>query len=148
LWLITWWYPCNYSFKTQPDGSTQGWNRFKLKKKQGKEKLGVTRRGNPARHGTKLGCNPLTFVFLLKRHRFNSKKLTRTIRWSDKNLKPGSWIRPPTELCLKTMLVMFFFFFYAALVMFTRSLIKMGFNGIEFFNKGGIIYLSLLIVNG
>jgi hypothetical protein len=39
-----------------------------LKKKQGKEKLGVTRRP-----GQKPGCNSLTFVFffLLKRRRFD-----------------------------------------------------------------------------
>jgi len=38
-----------------------------LKKKQGKEKPGMTRRPvNPARPGQKPGCNPLTFVFLTK----------------------------------------------------------------------------------
>jgi hypothetical protein len=46
--------------ETQP---TRGWNQARLKKKQGKEKTGVTQRAEPARHGQKLGCNPLTFVF-------------------------------------------------------------------------------------
>jgi hypothetical protein len=33
----------NHSFKTRPGGSTRDWNRAGLKKKQGKEKPGVTR---------------------------------------------------------------------------------------------------------
>jgi hypothetical protein len=40
---------------------------------------------DPVRPGQKLVCNPLTFVFLLKRRRFDFKnKLTRTTR-----SKPG-----------------------------------------------------------
>jgi hypothetical protein len=45
-----------------------------LKKKYGKEKLGVTRRGDPARPDQKTGCNSLTFFFLLKQRRFDLKK--------------------------------------------------------------------------
>jgi hypothetical protein len=48
-----------------------------LKKKQEKKKLGVirlTRWVDPARPGQKPDCNPLTFVFLLKRRRFDLKK--------------------------------------------------------------------------
>jgi hypothetical protein len=50
-----------------------------LEKKQGKEKPSVTRRVDSAKQGQKLGCNPLIFFFLLKRHRFDflNKKLTR-----------------------------------------------------------------------
>jgi hypothetical protein len=44
-----------------------------LKKKYGKEKLGVTWRGDPARPDQKTGCNSLTF-FLLKQRRFDLKK--------------------------------------------------------------------------
>jgi hypothetical protein len=45
---------------------------------------GKTRR-DPVRPGQKLVCNPLTFVFLLKRRRFDFKnKLTRATR-----SKPG-----------------------------------------------------------
>jgi hypothetical protein len=35
---------------------------------------------DPARLGQKPGCNRLTFVFLLKRRRFDLKKLTRATR--------------------------------------------------------------------
>jgi hypothetical protein len=53
-----------------------------LKKKQGKEKpdmTRLTRRVDPAKPGQKPGCNPLTFVFLLKRRRvdFFKKKMSR-----------------------------------------------------------------------
>jgi hypothetical protein len=48
------------------------------------------RRKNPVWPGQKPSCNPLTFVFLLKRRRFNFfKKLTRTIWWFGQNPKPG-----------------------------------------------------------
>jgi hypothetical protein len=62
--------------KTRSGWSTWGWNQAGLKKKQEKEKSGVTRQP-----GQKPGCNPLIF-FLLKQRRFDffKKKLTRTTR--------------------------------------------------------------------
>jgi hypothetical protein len=54
---------------------TRGWNRAGLKKKQGKKKLGVTRL---TRSKTRL--QPVDFCFLLKRRRFDLKKLTRATR--------------------------------------------------------------------
>jgi hypothetical protein len=46
-----------------------------------KIKEGKTRRVDPARPGQKLDCDPLTFVFLLKRRHFDFfKKLTRATR--------------------------------------------------------------------
>jgi hypothetical protein len=54
---------------------TRGWNRAGLKKKQGKKKLGVTRL---TRSKTRL--QPVDFFFLLKRRRFDLKKLTRATR--------------------------------------------------------------------
>jgi len=65
-----------------PDGltrPTRGWNWAGLKKKQGKKKPGVTRmtrRVDPAKPGQDPVANPLTFVFLLKRRRFDYKKRT------------------------------------------------------------------------
>jgi hypothetical protein len=41
----------------------------------------------------------LTFVFLLKRRRFDLKKLTRATRWPGQNPEPGPWTGPG----LKTM---------------------------------------------
>jgi hypothetical protein len=51
--------------KTRSGWSTWGWNQAGLKKKQEKEKSGVTRQP-----GQKPGCNPLIF-FLLKQRRFD-----------------------------------------------------------------------------
>jgi hypothetical protein len=56
---------------------TWSWNRVRLKKKQEKKKFVVTRlirRVDPAKLDQNPGCNPLTFVFLLKRHHFDFKK--------------------------------------------------------------------------
>ena len=39
-----------------------------------------------ARSGQKFGCNPLTFVFLLKRRRFDLKKMTRATRSKPRTL--------------------------------------------------------------
>jgi hypothetical protein len=46
----------------------------------------------------------LTFVFLLKRRRFDLKKLTRATRWPGQNPEPGPWTGPATGPGLKTML--------------------------------------------
>jgi hypothetical protein len=54
---------------------TRGWNRAGLKKKQVNKKLGVTRL---TRSKTRL--QPVDFFFLLKRRRFDLKKLTRATR--------------------------------------------------------------------
>jgi hypothetical protein len=62
-----------YSFETRPGppgrpgtGPTRGWNRAGWRKNRVKK--------NPVWPGQKPGCNPLTFVFLLKRYRFDLKK--------------------------------------------------------------------------
>jgi hypothetical protein len=73
----------HHSFKTRPDPAgrpetrpNRGWNRAGLKKKQGKEKPGVTRRPDKTRSKTWL--QPVDFCFfffLLKRRCFNFKKI-------------------------------------------------------------------------
>jgi len=64
-----------HSFKTRPGGSTRdpadpGLEPGRVEEKTGKEKIRCEP-ADPARPGQKLSCNPLTFVFLLKRRRFD-----------------------------------------------------------------------------
>jgi hypothetical protein len=65
---------------------------------------------DPARPGQKLDCNPLTFVFLLKRCRFDFFKK----KWPGRpgqNPEPEPW----TEPGLKTMIVTMFWIIFLKL---------------------------------
>jgi hypothetical protein len=95
---LSWSY--DHSFKTRPGPvgwpgtrQTRGWNRAELKKKQGKEKLGVTRRPGKTRSKTWLQLvdffffftKTTPFWFFFKKNwpgRTRSKPRTRALDWA------------------------------------------------------------------
>jgi hypothetical protein len=79
-----------YSFKTRPGPTGRSEAEIELGWRKNRRRKNPVwpgwpselTRQDPARPGQKPGCNPLTFIFLLKRRRFDflKKKLTRATR--------------------------------------------------------------------